>query len=177
MLRFLHVLFYQNHLCLLNKYQISLTFLTSMRILTDMSHEGLIWELHSYTYIAGVNHVYSYSTNFDGHFSNGNVSEPFRTKRVRNSNHNMVGVLFYSCGVYACVNYPQPVNKSHINLNAIKLTDMWQIDIMIFFDLRTLWFGSWFGLFSKNCSDGYHTLGNIWHVFEVDISTCLLIER
>lgn len=48
----------------------------------------------------------------------------FRTKRVRNSNHNMVGVLFYSCGVYACLNYPQPVNKSHINLNAIKLTDM-----------------------------------------------------
>lgn len=106
-----------------------------------MSHEGLIWELYSYTYIAGVNHAYSNSTNFDGHFSNENVSEPFRTKRVRNSNHNMVGVLFYSCGVYACVNYPQPVNKSHINLNAIKLTDMWQIDIVIFFDLRTLWFG------------------------------------
>ena len=65
----------------------------------------------------------------------------FRTKRVRNSNHNVVGVLFYSCGVYACVNFPQLVNKSHINLNAIKLTDMWQIDIVIFFDLRTLWFG------------------------------------
>lgn len=138
-----------------------------------MSHEGLIWELYSYTYIAGVNHVYSNSTNFDGHFSNENVSEPFRTKRVRNSNHNMVGVLFYSCGVCACVNYPQPVNKSHINLNAIKLTDMWQIDIVIFFDLRTLWFGVCF----QKCSDGYHTPGNIWHVFEVDISTCLLIER
>lgn len=45
-------------------------------------------------------------------------------QNVRNSNHNMVGVLFYSCGVYVCVNYPQSVNKSHINLNAIKLTDM-----------------------------------------------------
>ena len=62
-----------------------------------MSHEGLIWELYSYTYIAGVNHAYSNSTNFDGHFSNENVSEPFRTKRVRNSNHNMCFVLFLRC--------------------------------------------------------------------------------
>lgn len=80
MLRFLHVFFFIKIICLLNKYQISLTFLTSMRIQIDMSHESLIWQLYSYTYIADVNHVYSNSTNFDGHFSNGNVSEPIQNK-------------------------------------------------------------------------------------------------
>lgn len=137
-----------------------------------MSHEGLIWELYSYTYIAGVNHAYSNSTNFDGHFSNENVSEPFRTKRVRNSNHNMCFVLFLRC-ICLCklsttsqqIPYQPQCDKTYRYVTNRHCDIFW-------FTYIVIW-----GLFSKNCSDGCHTLGNIWHVFEVDISTCLLIER